>query len=283
MLCNLNICAQDFSSFPRNNVLNASIGASMLLHIPQTMLCSDMFQQRFLMMKKRLITNNSNIYQLKFFLPAPLGKLPSTVLWAVNATPNLLLNNRLRWAQITHFCEVPVTTSSKVLIMTRWQGLPKNFPVRLLSTRFTNAIHCFEPGPQEHYRVILLNHHVNTWFKHEPIIRTERVNRVRKTDITIHWKVVGVQFPMTTPLVWNTFWEINTFLKFLVNNNIGTCKWATLWMKVFEAHFLIHSPRSGFSCPQDSTRINAKIPSGSSLTKHMNNCRINEISIKLKQ
>jgi hypothetical protein len=28
----------------------------------------------------------------------------------------------------------------------------KNVPIRLLGTRFTNAISCFRPGPQEPYR-----------------------------------------------------------------------------------------------------------------------------------
>jgi hypothetical protein len=32
----------------------------------------------------------------------------------------------------------------------------RNVPVRLLRTRFTNAISCFEPGPQEHYRDIFI-------------------------------------------------------------------------------------------------------------------------------
>jgi hypothetical protein len=37
-----------------------------------------------------------------------------------------------------------------------YMGCFKNFPVRLLGTRFTNAITCLEPGPQEPYRDIPL-------------------------------------------------------------------------------------------------------------------------------
>jgi hypothetical protein len=32
------------------------------------------------------------------------------------------------------------------------KGFPKNVPVRILGTRFTNAISSFVPGPQEPYR-----------------------------------------------------------------------------------------------------------------------------------
>jgi hypothetical protein len=51
-------------------------------------------------------------------------------------------------------------------------------PLRLLGTRFTNATSCFEPGPQELYRKIFLNHDVViktsqihfVWFLHHPMI-----------------------------------------------------------------------------------------------------------------
>jgi hypothetical protein len=37
------------------------------------------------------------------------------------------------------------------------QGISKKFTVRLLEMRFTNAISCFEPGPEEPYREIFWN------------------------------------------------------------------------------------------------------------------------------
>jgi hypothetical protein len=40
-------------------------------------------------------------------------------------------------------------------ILDKLQDVSKNVSVRLLGTRFTNAIDCFEPGPQEPYRNIL--------------------------------------------------------------------------------------------------------------------------------
>jgi hypothetical protein len=35
----------------------------------------------------------------------------------------------------------------------------KNVPVRLLGTRFTNPISCFEPGPQDHQTPIILHYY----------------------------------------------------------------------------------------------------------------------------
>jgi hypothetical protein len=38
---------------------------------------------------------------------------------------------------------------------TFYRAFQKDVPVRLMGTRFTNAITCFKPGPQEPYREIL--------------------------------------------------------------------------------------------------------------------------------
>jgi hypothetical protein len=68
---------------------------------------------------------------------------------------------------------------------------PKNLHVRLLGTRFTNALSCFEPDPQEPYRAFL-----NVALRPYPSIDRDNF----KTDRELDWKqnpsgTTGMPYP----------------------------------------------------------------------------------------